>query len=95
MIFHLTAFMPLMPRFPTKEKVKNKWIAACQYSESDDVRNLHICSKHFCATDYCGEEENVSNEGRKRLLPSAVPSLSVPHQPLGKFSRFFDIYSPI
>ncbi|XP_011865073.1 PREDICTED: uncharacterized protein LOC105560510 isoform X2 [Vollenhovia emeryi] len=58
--------------FPTNEDLKLKW---CEAIRKSMYRSAQVCSKHFKAEDY----KNCDNVYliRKRLKPSAVPSVHI------------------
>ncbi|XP_023316341.1 uncharacterized protein LOC106647986 [Trichogramma pretiosum] len=75
--------------FPKKQPLKNIWIQKCRRAGRWNPNSCHVCSIHFTDDDYKpsvqSELLNSPSVGKKRLKPTAVPSLFLTEPPPIKF----------
>ncbi|XP_046984197.1 uncharacterized protein LOC124554170 [Schistocerca americana] len=66
--------------FPKDEHLRREWIARCRRPDLINVRTARVCSVHFRPEDYVRDLRNelLGLPLRKKLVPTAIPSLNIP-----------------
>ncbi|XP_049843808.1 uncharacterized protein LOC126295370 [Schistocerca gregaria] len=66
--------------FPKDEHLRREWIARCRRPDVINVRTARVCSVHFRPEDYVRDLRNelLGLPLRKKLVPTAIPSLNIP-----------------
>ncbi|XP_049843820.1 uncharacterized protein LOC126295379 [Schistocerca gregaria] len=75
--------------FPKDEYLRCEWIARCKRAGRVNVKGGRVCSLHFQPEDYVRDLRNelLRLPSRKKLVPTAVPSLNIPSWNEGEIKK--------
>ncbi|XP_047101298.1 uncharacterized protein LOC124720074 [Schistocerca piceifrons] len=79
--------------FPKDEHLRREWIARCRRPDVINVRTARVCSVHFRPEDYVRDLRNelLGLPLRKKLVPTAIPSLNIPRWDEGEIVECRDM----